>query len=139
LGITIFKKPFSFDELLKKPLFPLLSLPSNTSRSNSQSRARQATEPASNNELDMEIQSRKQVEDALRSKTIELKDKAISLEEGNVALKVLPKQRETDKNELEEKVLLNINQLIFPYLEKLKQRKSDAKVEGPYGHPGKET
>jgi hypothetical protein len=33
-----------------------------------------------------------------------------------VALKVLPKQRETDKNELEEKVLLKINQLIFPLL-----------------------
>ena len=45
-----------------------------------------------------------------------------------MALKVLLKQREVDKNELEEKVLLNINQLIFPYLEKLKKRKSDAKV-----------
>jgi PAS domain S-box-containing protein len=82
-----------------------------------------------NNELALEIQRRKQVEDALRSKTIELKDKAVSLEEANVALKVLLKQREADKNELEEKVLLNINQLIFPYLEKLKQRKSDAKVK----------
>ena len=82
-----------------------------------------------NIELDLEIQSRKQVEDALRSKTKELKDKAMSLEEANVALKVLLKQREVDKNELEEKVLLNINQLIFPYLEKLKQRKSDAKVK----------
>jgi DNA-binding CsgD family transcriptional regulator len=83
----------------------------------------------SNNELDLEIQSRKQVEEALRSKTIELRDKAMSLEEANVALKVLLKQREADKNELEEKVLLNINQLIFPYLEKLKQRKSDAKAK----------
>jgi hypothetical protein len=81
----------------------------------------------SNIELDLEIQSRKQVEDVLRWKTIELKDKAISLEEANVALKVLLKQREADKNELEEKVLLNINQLIFPYLEKLKQKKTDAK------------
>jgi PAS domain S-box-containing protein len=83
----------------------------------------------SNNELDLEIQSRKQVEVALRSKTIELRDKAIGHEEANVALKVLLKQREADKNELEEKVLLNINQLIFPYLEKLKKRKSDAKVK----------
>ncbi len=80
-------------------------------------------------ELDVEIQSRKQVEETLRCKTKELKDKAMSLEEANVALKVLLKQREADKNELEEKVLLNINQLIFPYLEKLKQRKSDAKVK----------
>ena len=83
----------------------------------------------SNNELDLEIQNRIQVEDALRSKTMELKDKAINLEEANVALKVLLRQREVDKSELEEKVLLNINQLIFPYLEKLKKRKSDAKVK----------
>ena len=82
-----------------------------------------------NNELDLEIQSRKQVEEALRSKTVELRDKAMRLEETNVALKVLLKQREADKNELEEKVLLNINQLIFPYLEKLKQRKSDPKAK----------
>lgn len=81
----------------------------------------------SNTELALEIQKRKQMEDALRSKTIELKDKAIGLEEANVALKVLLREIGADKNELEEKVLLNINQLIFPYLEKLKQRKSDAK------------
>jgi DNA-binding CsgD family transcriptional regulator len=79
--------------------------------------------------LDLEMQNRIQVEEALRAKTIELKDKAMSLEEANVALKVLLKQREADKNELEEKVLLNINQLIFPYLEKLKKRKSDAKAK----------
>ena len=83
----------------------------------------------SNNELALEIQRRKQVEDVLRSKTMELRDKAIGLEEANVALKVLLKEIGADKNELEEKVLLNINQLIFPYLEKLKQRKSDAKVK----------
>ncbi len=46
-----------------------------------------------------------------------------------MALKVLLREIGADKNELEEKVLLNINQLIFPYLEKLKQRKSDAKVK----------
>ncbi|MFZ1985650.1 MAG: LuxR C-terminal-related transcriptional regulator, partial [Desulfatitalea sp.] len=59
----------------------------------------------------------------------EVQDQAIRLEEANAALKVLLKQREADKSELEEKVLLNVNQLIFPYLEKLKQRKLDAKVK----------
>jgi len=83
----------------------------------------------SNTELALEIQRRKQMEDALRCKTLELKDKTISLEEANVALKVLLREIGADKNELEEKVLLNINQLIFPYLEKLKKRKSDAKVK----------
>jgi DNA-binding CsgD family transcriptional regulator/PAS domain-containing protein len=59
----------------------------------------------------------------------EIQDQAIRLEEANAALKVLLKQREADKSELEEKVLLNVNQLIFPYLEKIKQRKLDAKVK----------
>ncbi|MBI5896587.1 MAG: PAS domain-containing protein [Desulfobacterales bacterium] len=59
----------------------------------------------------------------------EVQDQAMRLEEANAALKVLLKQREADKSELEEKVLLNVNQLIFPYLEKLKQRKLDAKVK----------
>ncbi|MBI5551757.1 MAG: PAS domain-containing protein [Desulfobacterales bacterium] len=59
----------------------------------------------------------------------EIQDQSMRLEEANAALKVLLKQREEDKSELEEKVLLNVNQLIFPYLEKIKQRKLDAKVK----------
>jgi len=39
----------------------------------------------------------------------------------NAALNVLLKKREEDKAELEEKVLLNIKQLIEPYVLKLKQ------------------
>jgi len=39
----------------------------------------------------------------------------------------LLQQRDADKIELEEKVLLNINELIVPYMEKLKRRKLDAK------------
>ena len=81
----------------------------------------------SNKDLALEIVHRKQAEEALRNKTIELKEKAIGLEEANAALKVLLKQREADKIELEEKVLLNVNQLILPYLGKLKRRKLDAK------------
>ncbi len=83
----------------------------------------------SDKELALEIQRRKQVEDELRRNTLELKDKAIGLEEANVALKVLLREIGAEKNELEEKVLLNINQLIFPYLEKLKQRKADVKMK----------
>jgi len=39
----------------------------------------------------------------------------------NTALKVLLKRREEDKNELEEKVLLNVRELAMPYVEKLKK------------------
>ena len=41
------------------------------------------------------------------------------LEELNLALKVLLKKRDEDKSELEEKITSNVNELIFPYLEKL--------------------
>ena len=53
----------------------------------------------------------------------ELKIKATSLSETNTALKILLKQREEDKLELEEKVFLNFKELILPYLEKLKNKK----------------
>ena len=38
----------------------------------------------------------------------------------NIALKVLLKQRELDRVDLEQKVLGNIKKLVFPYMEKLK-------------------
>jgi PAS domain S-box-containing protein len=83
----------------------------------------------SNRALELEVLNRRTAEESLRAKTVELKDKATHLTEANIALKVLLKQREADKEELEQKVLLNINQLIMPYLEKIKRRKLDAKLE----------
>jgi PAS domain S-box-containing protein len=83
----------------------------------------------SNTALEMEVLKRSAMEEALRKKTLELQDKAINLEESNIALKVLLKQRGADKEELEQKVMLNINQLIIPYLEKIKRRKLDAKLK----------
>ena len=69
---------------------------------------------------------------AERTRLIETRSKqlqalAVELKEANAALKVLLKQRDQDKIELEEKVLVNVNQLIIPYLGKLKRRKLDAK------------
>jgi PAS domain S-box-containing protein len=46
--------------------------------------------------------------------------RATDLGELNIALKVLLKRRELDKTKLEEKVLINVNTMIMPYLEKLK-------------------
>ncbi|MBA4418678.1 MAG: hypothetical protein C0392_12340 [Syntrophus sp. (in: bacteria)] len=53
----------------------------------------------------------------------ELKVKSRSLEEVNAALRVLLKQRDQDKNELEEKILYNVKKLVLPYVERLKERK----------------
>ena len=76
---------------------------------------------------------RRKAEKALHNKAKELKDQAVRIKEANAALKVLLKQRDQDKIELEEKVLLNVNQLIIPYLGKIKRRKLDAKQKAYVG------
>jgi DNA-binding CsgD family transcriptional regulator len=67
-----------------------------------------------------EITALKLTEEALRKSQEELFDQKQSLEEANIALKVLLKQREEDKRDLEKKVLTNIKDLVLPYVEKLK-------------------
>jgi PAS domain S-box-containing protein len=76
-----------------------------------------------NRELKAEISNRKKAEKALKQRGVELERNTIGLKEANTALKVLLKQREEDKIELEEKVLLNVRELVLPYLEKLKMKK----------------
>jgi PAS domain S-box-containing protein len=67
--------------------------------------------------IDRDITDRKQAENQLRISARELR-------ESNITLKVLLKQRENDKRELEEKILSNIKYIIMPYIEKLKKNKS---------------
>jgi len=55
-----------------------------------------------------DITALKLVEEALRESREELKEQKQSLEEANIALKVLIKQRENDKLELEKNVLTNV-------------------------------
>lgn len=73
------------------------------------------------------ITDRKQAEEKLRERGVALGKKTQDLEEANTALKVLLKQREEDKIELEEIMLLNVRELILPYLEKLKMKRLDEK------------
>ncbi|MCG6894039.1 MAG: LuxR C-terminal-related transcriptional regulator [Desulfobacteraceae bacterium] len=67
-----------------------------------------------------DITALKLTEESLRQHEAELEQQTQSLEEANIALKVLLKQRESDKHELEQKVLSNVRQLVLPYVEKLK-------------------
>ena len=78
-------------------------------------------------QLKQEINERKKTEEALRERERELETKTHNLEESNIALKVLLKRREEDKTELEEKILLNVKELVIPYLEKLKKNILDEK------------
>jgi PAS domain S-box-containing protein len=64
---------------------------------------------------------RQDLEQRVKERTRELEKKAKNLEEVNTALKVLLKRLDEDKNVLEEKVLFNTQQLIEPYIERLKK------------------
>jgi PAS domain S-box-containing protein len=81
----------------------------------------------------LNITERKQAEAALRQREQELSLKTQNLEDLNTALTVLLKRREEDRNELEEKVLANVKELIMPYLEKLKGSRLDARAAALVG------
>ena len=67
-----------------------------------------------------DITALKLTEEALRSSRKALREQARSLEESNIALKVLLDHRDKDRQELERKVLSNVKGLVLPYIEKLK-------------------
>lgn len=74
-----------------------------------------------------DISGKKEVERTLAKKRKELSDKAEELLAANTALKVLLNQRDNDRQELEDRILSNIQNLVMPYLEKL--RVSDTPTE----------
>jgi DNA-binding NarL/FixJ family response regulator len=69
----------------------------------------------------IDITDRKRAEEALMASTEELKTKTRALEEMNAALRVLLKQREEDKNDLEERILASVKELVIPHLGELKK------------------
>ena len=74
-----------------------------------------------------EITALKLTEQALRESQEKLHDQKQGLEEANVALKVLLKQREEDRRDLEKRFLTNVKGLVLPYVEKLKSAQLKAK------------
>ena len=68
-----------------------------------------------------EITALKLTEEALRESEVQLTRQKSELEEANIALKVLLKQREDDKTDLEQKVITNVKEMVLPYVEKLKR------------------
>lgn len=72
-----------------------------------------------------DITKRRIAEQALKEKETELEIKTKSLEEINTSLRVLLKRRDEDKRELEEKLSVNVRELVFPFLEKVKKGRLD--------------
>lgn len=56
-----------------------------------------------------------------------VRERTGELAESNTALKVLLRQRENDKKELENNILMNIKHMILPYIDKLKKNRSMSK------------
>ena len=76
-----------------------------------------------------DITDRKSAEEAVRKRGKELEIKTHELEELNAALRVLLKRREEDRDEREERMLLNIKKLVLPYLEKLKTNRMEPREQ----------
>jgi len=79
-------------------------------------------------EMAIDITDRIQAEEELREsknklsqQAKELKQQAEHLEEVNTALKVLLNRREEEREELEENILINVEKLILPYIEKMEK------------------
>jgi PAS domain S-box-containing protein len=72
------------------------------------------------------ITERKEIEEALKESTRELKIQKRNLEEANIALQILLEERQRDRKELTDNVMTNVKELIEPYIEKIKKTKLDA-------------
>jgi PAS domain S-box-containing protein len=74
-----------------------------------------------------DITKRNQLIKSLKDREAELKIKAQNLKEVNTALKSLLKKRDSDRMEMEEKVLFNVKEMITPYIKKLRESEMDEK------------
>ena len=72
------------------------------------------------NGMVIRITAQKQANKALQKSEKDLKGKKIRLEELNTALKILLEKGEKDREELEEKVIANVKEMVLPYVVKLK-------------------
>lgn len=69
---------------------------------------------------------RNQLEKMVAVQTEELQIKSQNLEDANFALKSLLKKRDEEKTEFEDKVQVNIEQMVLPYMEKLQNTNLDS-------------
>ncbi len=61
------------------------------------------------------------IQKELEAKEVELRNERKRLEETNIALRVLLRQRDEDKTRIEETIYINVDRLVLPYLEQLLQ------------------
>ena len=75
---------------------------------------------SANQQLKLEIEERKQTENALKKSELKLQKKQSALEEKNIALREVIAQIEIEKRMTKEDIRSNVETIVFPLLEKLK-------------------
>jgi PAS domain S-box-containing protein len=78
-----------------------------------------------------DVTEQRKTERQLKDKDEELELKNLNLEEVNTALRVLLNKGEEDKQELEEKILSNIKELVEPFIQRLRASRLD-KIQSAY-------
>jgi PAS domain S-box-containing protein len=68
----------------------------------------------------VDVTERKRAEEELTRSEAELRNKSDQLGEINTALRVLLKQRETDQQEIELRIVSNVKEFVLPYVNRLK-------------------
>ncbi len=80
-----------------------------------------------------DISERKKSEEKLRKYHDQLEElverRTEALEDANTALRIMLKKEDEVKNELEEKIIFNVKQLIMPYFEVIKRLKLDGRTQ----------
>ena len=76
-------------------------------------------------EVIRDITQHKLAKESILKREQQLQLKSQELEELNTALKVLLDQRENDKEDLEERLMMTVEELVFPYINELKKRQLD--------------
>lgn len=70
-----------------------------------------------------------EIQEALEKKEVELRSERERLEETNIALRVLLRQRDEDKKRIEETIYVNVDRLVLPYVEQLLQGRLSEKQQ----------
>jgi DNA-binding CsgD family transcriptional regulator/uncharacterized membrane-anchored protein YhcB (DUF1043 family) len=82
----------------------------------------------SNEQLRQEISERKSAQERLAKSESELREQRLTLEQKNIALREIIAQIELERERIRHDIEANINAVISPILEKLKEEKSSAKL-----------
>jgi len=73
----------------------------------------------------LDITDRKVAEQALRAREAELEEQTQNLVEANAALKVLIRHRDRDRRDFEDRIVYNVKEMVFPYVDNLKGSRLD--------------